>query len=635
MSQQRIYSLDCETAYETDVYSVADMGAWHYCQDPRFDCYMVSIAGSDGLRWTGHPRDFDWSLINHPASVFLSHNVGFDSVVLARLVELGMIPPLVYSDWHDTADLAAYLGAPRNLAGASAFLLNKEMSKEMRGHMSGRKFEELPEEKKQAMLAYAQTDADNCLELWLKHGDKWPAHERRLSQWTRGIPVRGIPVDMERVNAGVDSLRQQREDALAQIPWVAEGKKPLSRKELDAHCVALGIGVPKSLAKDSEEAAEWEDKYAANHPFVDAVRTFRRVNTFCQKLETVQRKSVGELFRAEMLYFGATTTGRWSGAGGFNIQNLPREEMFGVDLRKCFEAPAGFSFVVFDLAQIEPRCLAVMSGNTKLLEAIRQGFGIYEAYARASLGWTGGPLKEDPNMYRLAKAVVLGLGYGAGPVKFVDAARILADLDVMTLQTEEDKRTTFVDKKTGREYTPAEIVAKRLVDQFRSTNPEIAHVDYNKPERSRGFWAKCENHMRAHIGRTCEYELPSGRIIRYFDVKDIGGLSCVTVDPQSKKLARRRTWGSHITENLTQGVARDVLAYHKLRVEDSGIPVLFSVHDELVTLVKDSEAQAAYDTINAIMSAPPPWMPGLPVAAEGMITKVYCKGANHLLLIQN
>ncbi len=355
-NQQRIYALDTETAYETDVYSVADMGEWHYCQDPRFDCYMLSVSGSDGLRWTGHPRNFDWSLINHPESIFLSHNAGFDSVVLARLVELGVIPPLKYSDWHDTADLAAYLGAPRNLAGASAFLLNKEMSKDMRGHMSGRSFDDLPEEKKQAMIAYAQTDADNCLELWLKHGDKWPEHERRLSKWTRNIPVRGVPVDMDRVNAGVESLRKQREDALAQIPWVVDGKKPLSRKELDAHCVSLGIEVPKSLAKDSEEAAEWEDKYAAEHPFVDAVRTFRRVNTFCQKLETVQRKSVGGLFRAEMLYFGATTTGRWSGAGGFNIQNLPRDEMFGVDLRRCFEAPAGYSFVVFDLAQIEPRC---------------------------------------------------------------------------------------------------------------------------------------------------------------------------------------------------------------------------------------------------------------------------------------
>lgn len=218
----------------------------------------------------------------------------------------------------------------------------------------------------------------------------------------------------------------------------------------------------------------------------------------------------------------------------------------------------------------------------------------------------------------------LGLGYGAGAVKFVDVARILADLDVMTLQTEEDKETRFTDRN-GHEYTPAEIVAKRLVDQFRATNPEIAHEDYDRPQRSRGFWALCENHMRSHVGKTCEYELPSGRIIRYFDVKNVGGLSCVTVDPQSKKLARRRTWGAHITENLTQGVARDVLAYHKLKVEGAGIPVLFSVHDELVTLVRDSEAQAAYDTINAIMSTPPPWMPALPVAAEGMITKVYCK----------
>lgn len=404
MTHSNIFALDTETFYASD-YSVADMGAWHYVRDERFDCYMLSVAGSNGLRWTGHPRDFDWSLINGPDSVFLSHNVGFDNVVLERLVELGNIPPLQYAEWHDTADLAAYLGAPRNLAGASALLLNKEMSKEMRGHMSGRRFEDLPEEKKQAMIDYAQKDADNCLELWLKHGSKWPEHERRLSRWTRNIPARGVPVDMERVNAGVESLRQQRDEALGQIPWVANGKAPLSRPELDAYCLSLGIEVPKSLAKDSEEAAEWEEKYAADHPFVDAVRTFRRVNTLCQKLETVQRKSVGSLFRAEMLYFGATTTGRWSGAGGFNIQNLPRDEMFGVNLRKCFEAPAGFSFVVFDLAQIEPRCLAVLAGNHKLLSAISQGFGIYEAYARANLKWGGGPLKkEDPQLYRLAKA---------------------------------------------------------------------------------------------------------------------------------------------------------------------------------------------------------------------------------------
>lgn len=312
----------------------------------------------------------------------------------------------------------------------------------------------------------------------------------------------------------------------------------------------------------------------------------------------------------------------WVYQANRSLRGLPKTSPMAVyDILNC--GPRSRFQTTHNIAH---NCLAVMSGNTKLLEAIRRGFGTYEAYARASLGWAGGPLKkEDPQLYRLAKAVVLGLGYGAGAVAFVNAARIMAELDVITLQTEEDKRTTFTDRKTGRPYTPAEIVAKRLVDQFRSTNPEIAHVDYDRPHLSRGFWAKCENHMRAHIGKTCEFELPSGRIIRYFDVKDIGGLSCITVDPQSKKLARRRTWGSHITENLTQGVARDVLAYHKLRVEDAGIPVLFSVHDELVTMVRDSEAQAAYDTINAIMSAPPPWMPGLPVAAEGMITKVYCK----------
>jgi hypothetical protein len=50
-------------------------------------------------------------------------------------------------------------------------------------------------------------------------------------------------------------------------------------------------------------------------------------------------------------------------------------------------------------------CLAYLAGDTKFIQKIREGFGPYEAAARATMGWTGGALKkENPQMYLLSKA---------------------------------------------------------------------------------------------------------------------------------------------------------------------------------------------------------------------------------------
>lgn len=68
-------------------------------------------------------------------------------------------------------------------------------------------------------------------------------------------------------------------------------------------------------------------------------------------------------------------------------------------------APEGHLLAAVDLSQIEPRVLNWLAGNHQLLQRIRDGFPIYEAHARDSMGWTGGTLKkENPGLYSLAKA---------------------------------------------------------------------------------------------------------------------------------------------------------------------------------------------------------------------------------------
>ena len=55
-----------------------------------------------------------------------------------------------------------------------------------------------------------------------------------------------------------------------------------------------------------------------------------------------------------------------------------------------------------------------------------------------------------------------------------------------------------------------------------------------------------------------------------------------------KRWSQEKTYGGKIIENITQAIARDLLAAAMLRCEISGFPVIFSVHDEIVADVKEN-----------------------------------------------
>ncbi len=130
----RVTAVDFETYYAKD-YSVKELGTHRYVNDPRFDAYLVAIFG-EHIRWVGHPKDAPWGEID--GETWVSHNAQFDMAVFNRLQELGTI----HTDsgpchWHDTAALASYLQAPRNLAGASKELIGMELNKAVRAQMEG------------------------------------------------------------------------------------------------------------------------------------------------------------------------------------------------------------------------------------------------------------------------------------------------------------------------------------------------------------------------------------------------------------------------------------------------------------------------------------------------------------------
>jgi DNA polymerase I-like protein with 3'-5' exonuclease and polymerase domains len=595
-----IAAVDFESYYDDEI-SITTLGIHHYLQ--KTDIYLVSIATDTGIKFVGHPKAFDWRQIEGPDWVWLAHNAGFDWPVFMRLQELGVgntQSVTQIKDWYDTADLTAYLGLPRSLKSASIYLLGQEISKDVRDRMKGKQWETMTPEFRKEVEDYALKDAENCLQLWLQHGDKWPEHEREISRLTREMGFRGVPIDKEGLEKDINKLNDDLWELRTNIPWKDEphrdaakarkGEKMaiLSPIAIREECLKVGITAPASFAKDDPEAEEFFETYADKYPWVRAVRDYRRATKHLATLKTMQARMRPDGWMPYSLkYFGAHT-GRDSGDAGINLQNLPKGLVAGVDVRSKIMAPEGYTLAIVDLSQIEPRVIHWLADDETTLKFIREIPDLYEAFARSwGLYTDPRPLKEvDPKLRHATKTMALGLQYGMGSKKFADVAGI----DI------------------GE--------AIRLTNLYRKKNPKIL-----------ALWKKLEKGMAETLkedDRTFQMHLPSDRLMHYRNVTREGDKLSASISRQGK-LMQQGFWGGVLTENLVQSTAREVFMYHCAEIENAGIPVLMRVHDEAVCLVPEELAQERLNQIIKIMSSNPSWAPGLPLAAEGSISKVYKK----------
>ncbi len=351
-----VAAIDFESYYAKDC-DIASLGGYHYLRHPKADVYLVSVA-MDGFEWVGHPKDFDWPKLD--GAFLVAHNLAWDGLVLARLIERGIVPPITIAGSACTANLSVYLGAPRNLAGAARQLLGLDLSKDLRAWMKGKTWEDaVAAGREDELKQYALRDARACFEIWRRYSGDWPAHEQELARLTMLACWRGFKVDAARIAESIRTLDRVLFDAAAKLPWADSDSAILSPKALGEACRAAGIKPPSSLSEDDPACEAWERAYGEKYPWVGAMRDYRKANALREKLKTMQART-GETdgcMAYGLKYFGGHT-GRWSGDAGFNVQNLQRGESYGVDLRSCIVPRPGREFVICDLSQIEPRVLA-------------------------------------------------------------------------------------------------------------------------------------------------------------------------------------------------------------------------------------------------------------------------------------
>jgi len=593
------YAIDFETYYDKDI-SIKTMGQWHYLRNDSSDIYLVAIHGPD-VNYVGAPKKAPWSKIN--GHRWIAHNYSFDGAVIERLRELSVCSSRP-SAWDCTANLSVAVGAPRSLAGASRELLKRQIDKDPRDKMHSKKWIDVENTQfGKEVIEYARGDAEACYQIDRQFDKLLLPAERELSRHTITMGWGGVHIDKDAVNSGIKILERKTWECENALPWIDETDGVvLSTKAFRRECAKAGIPWPTSMAENSEECALWEAQYGDKVPFVGIMRDWRKANSLLAKMKVMQDRIKPDGSMAYGLKYMGAHTGRWSGDSKFNVQNLPRNEMFGVDLRGCIVPRPGKKFIICDLAQIEPRVLAWLSGNNGLLDAIKNGYGIYEAAAKNMGLWDGlkGTLKKtDAPLYQLIKAMVLGLGYGAGAKKFALIAKMQYGIDMTETKSQE------------------------IVNDFRGRNQGILQL-----------WRKLENDFhQAKADGQLEVGLPGGRVLTYRNImsqwpdkqkrdkegktKKPAWTACVEMGgPQIP------FYGGKLCENLVQAVARDVMGESILRLEKSGFPVAMHVHDEAVCEV-DKDVPAG--EIERLMSVCPEWLEGCPIGAEAVDAERYKK----------
>ena len=127
--------------------------------------------------------------------------------------------------------------------------------------------------------------------------------------------------------------------------------------------------------------------------------------------------------------------------------------------------------------------------------------------------------------------------------------------------------------------------------------------------------------------------LPSGRTICYpratigieygdgwrgdHEIIEYEGLNQTT-----KKWEKIRTYGGKLTENVVQAIARDILGNVIIRAEESGLHIVFHIHDEIVV---EAEAGQTLPDVEAIFRKLISWCRDLPLKGAGYTTPYYLK----------
>ena len=632
-----------------------------------------------GFVWSGGALDTSdevpaWLLGAAETHTFVAHNATFDATACDLL--LGLRPR-----WYDTLPCAraaglpgkldeigeALLGAGKDEAGAKVM---KMLTRAKHSRLSGEY--EYPigtAPAWEALLRYNVRDVDLLERVFEETRDYG---EPDVLQADYAVNRRGVQVDISLADTLSAVWSHAQAEACEEIERLTQGVVRASQVRsvevvkgwIESQGITLGSldkNQVKRLIETPEEIAEDADSEAL--ALVVEVLKLRQVATSAAagKLATLRDSVDRDTGRmGDMLVIYGAQPGRWAGRG-FQPQNLGRGHK-GVDIERCLDAleelpddgmgvpgylaaealrgihpkiplrdvlstltrpvfttSAWNVLLIADYNAIEARGVAWVAGDDRLLSAFRDGRDPYCEMATSVFGRSITKDEKDEDARTVGKTIVLGCGYGMSGTKYGVYCR-QNGIDLAALGTS----------------------AAECVKAYRERHKPIKRLWYALGDAvlecvgsgRRQQVGPVEMVMR---GKNLHIILPSGRPIVYrcaaveqqvplyckmLGLPEVPKPTVVYTHPRGY---RKGVYGGLITENVVQGLCRDLLALALVRCEAEGLSPVMHVHDEIVCEQPREGHEERLRQMVEIMVEVPPWARGFPVGVEAFAGPRYAK----------
>jgi DNA polymerase len=332
-------------------------------------------------------------------------------------------------------------------------------------------------------------------------------------------------------------------------------------------------------------------------------------------------------------------------------------------LRSMFCAEPGQTFMCADYSQIEARIVAWIAGATELVDLFESGGKVYETMGSYIFDLPVEEIAKDSFERQIGKNSVLGFGFQMGEDRYAGQVReqtgIILDRDrhwhctdcksyiaAWHVDDPDGEKAGRCCPTGGREiYQGPNDVAKIAKDTYRERYWQIPLFWKDINAAAINAVQDPGTTYRVGVGATIKFVykqrvlwcvLPSGRPLAYFNpeikmrplpapYEDIlkPTLFFYGVDGMTRQFRRTATYGGHLTENVVQAMARDLMAGGMLRLEHRGYTPILTVHDEVLVQVPEDDADL--DSFLEIVTTVPRWAKGLPVAGEAWQGERYRK----------
>ncbi len=666
MKKDQVYCLlDFETYSEADLKAV---GAYEYSVHPTTEvlCFSYRVGTKAELKeteiktwwpdsaWADEPGDVlaEIEEIFADSSILLvAHNAFFDHMIARHVLsrhtwDTDMETP--FERWVCTASLAAALALPRSLEGACD-ALKLSIRKDMEGNKLTKKWckPRKPTKKDPSkrhsdkaefkrLVEYCENDIEAMTELFLTVRPL--AHtERKIWCVDQQLNFRGFLVDRPLIETALKMIETEKGNIAKETQELTLGviESTAQAQALRAYLNdEEGLFLP-DLQKETVEEALSSGLASGVAKRLLELRQQASLTSLAKYVTAEQRSRWDGRIRDAFFYWGAST-GRWV-ARGFQPQNLPRgilknsilaaeliaegdldliRLLYGDPLpvlssclRNVVIAAPKHTLDVADYNAIEVRVLFWLAGNEVGLEAFRKGVDLYKLQAASVFNIPVENIEDGSFERFVGKELILGCGFGLGHKRFMESCA-----------------------KRGREIAVG--LAKTAVDTYRRDNPSIPNYWKNIEAAAIGSVLAGSCNRYREVRGTRWYmdgdflwcDLPSGRKLAYYgpevhyektpwgEKKPV--LYHMGVDSKTKKWVLQKTWGGTLVENVTQAVARDIVAEAMLRTEARGWKTILTVHDELASErpIKSSLSNAEFCRI---MEEVPDWAGGCPIKVKG------------------